>query len=58
MDAGLFLADLEAKPEALEALAGLLDGGDPFEGLANRLKEGRFDRVVFLGMLQFHRACG
>ncbi|MEU6429998.1 SIS domain-containing protein [Microbispora sp. NPDC046973] len=58
MDAELFLADLEAKPEALDALAGLLDGGDPFEGLATRLKEGRFDRVVFLGMGSSRYAAG
>ncbi|MBB2743391.1 UNVERIFIED_ORG: fructoselysine-6-P-deglycase FrlB-like protein [Microbispora rosea subsp. rosea] len=58
MDAGLFLADLEAKPEAMEALAGLLDGGDPFEGLTTRLTEGRFDRVVFLGMGSSRYAAG
>ncbi|GII55180.1 sigma factor regulator FecR [Planotetraspora thailandica] len=53
MDAERFTADLEAKPEALGALADLLDKGDPFDGLP-----GRVDRIVFLGMGSSRYAAG
>lgn len=53
MDAGLFEADLLAKPEALGALAEALEAGDPFEGLPERI-----DRVVFLGMGSSRYAAG
>ncbi|WP_067183301.1 SIS domain-containing protein [Microtetraspora niveoalba] len=53
MDAGLFEADLLAKPEALGALAESLEAGDPFEGLPERV-----DRVVFLGMGSSRYAAG
>ncbi|MEW9532311.1 hypothetical protein [Microbispora sp. NPDC049125] len=53
MDAELFLADLEAKPEALEGLALLLERGDPFEGLPDG-----FERIVFLGMGSSRYAAG
>jgi glutamine---fructose-6-phosphate transaminase (isomerizing) len=41
----LFLADLEAKPTALRALAQALDGDDPYGELPGGIR-----RVVFLGM--------
>ena len=41
----LYLADLEAKPEALAALASALETGDPFDGIPAGIR-----RVVFLGM--------
>jgi glucosamine--fructose-6-phosphate aminotransferase (isomerizing) len=41
----LFLADLEAKPGALHALAGELSSGNPFGALPRDIR-----RVVFLGM--------
>ncbi|GII33334.1 SIS domain-containing protein [Planotetraspora mira] len=53
MDAELFVTDLEAKPEALGRLAGLLDGGDPFDGLPDA-----YDRIVFLGMGSSRYAAG
>ncbi|MEZ0076842.1 glucosamine--fructose-6-phosphate aminotransferase (isomerizing) [Planotetraspora sp. GP83] len=52
VDAELYLADLEAKPEALGALADYLDREDPFEGLPE------YDRVVFLGMGSSRYAAG
>ncbi|MFI6793811.1 SIS domain-containing protein [Nonomuraea sp. NPDC050383] len=53
MNPELFLADLEAKPAALEALAGELAAGDPFEGLP-----GDVERVLFLGMGSSRYAAG
>ncbi|GAA4564664.1 SIS domain-containing protein [Planotetraspora kaengkrachanensis] len=53
MDAERFLADLEAKPEALGRLADLLDAADPFSGLPDG-----FDRIVFLGMGSSRYAAG
>ncbi|GAA1271233.1 sigma factor regulator FecR [Planotetraspora silvatica] len=53
MDAERFVTDLEAKPEALGRLAGLLDGGDPFDGLPDAC-----DRIVFLGMGSSRYAAG
>jgi glucosamine--fructose-6-phosphate aminotransferase (isomerizing) len=41
----LYLADLEAKPAALAALASALETGDPFDGIPAGIR-----RVVFLGM--------
>jgi glucosamine--fructose-6-phosphate aminotransferase (isomerizing) len=41
----LYLADLEAKPAALAALASSLETGDPFDGIPAGIR-----RVVFLGM--------
>jgi fructoselysine-6-P-deglycase FrlB-like protein len=41
----LYLADLEAKPAALETLAAALEAADPFDGLGEGVR-----RVVFLGM--------
>ena len=48
-----FLADLEAKPAALAALAGALGPGDPFAGLPLGIR-----RVVFLGMGSSRYAAG
>ncbi|MEV6867121.1 SIS domain-containing protein [Streptosporangium subroseum] len=45
MNPELYLADLEAKPAALAALAGALETGDPFDGIPAGIR-----RVVFLGM--------
>ena len=45
MNPELYLADLEAKPAALAALASALETGDPFDGLPAGIR-----RVVFLGM--------
>ncbi|TDU05107.1 fructoselysine-6-P-deglycase FrlB-like protein [Streptomyces sp. 846.5] len=45
MNPDLFLADLEAKPGALHALAGELSSGNPFGALPSDIR-----RVVFLGM--------
>ncbi|MBN6056329.1 SIS domain-containing protein [Nonomuraea sp. RK-328] len=53
MNPELFLADLEAKPDALEALAGELAAGDPFEGLPADV-----ERVLFLGMGSSRYAAG
>lgn len=53
MDPELYRKDLEAKPEALAALAAALDEGDPFAGLPERV-----DRVVFLGMGSSRYAAG
>ncbi|WP_204012036.1 SIS domain-containing protein [Sphaerimonospora thailandensis] len=53
MDAGLYRADLEAKPEALGALADRLERCDPFENLPED-----FDRIVFLGMGSSRYAAG
>jgi fructoselysine-6-P-deglycase FrlB-like protein len=41
----LYLADLEAKPAALAALASALETGDPFDGIPSGVR-----RVVLLGM--------
>ncbi|WP_329425460.1 SIS domain-containing protein [Streptosporangium sp. NBC_01495] len=41
----LYLADLEAKPAALAALAGALETGDPFAGIPSGIR-----RVLLLGM--------
>ncbi|MFF5113459.1 SIS domain-containing protein [Streptosporangium sp. NPDC000509] len=41
----LYLADLEAKPAALAALAGTLEAGDPFAGIPAGIR-----RVLLLGM--------
>jgi glucosamine--fructose-6-phosphate aminotransferase (isomerizing) len=49
----LYLADLEAKPEALEALARSLDARDPFDGLTQGIR-----RVVLLGMGSSRYAAG
>ncbi|GII61725.1 sigma factor regulator FecR [Sphaerisporangium krabiense] len=48
-----YLADLEAKPAALEALARALDERDPFAGLPRDVR-----RVVFLGMGSSRYAAG
>jgi glucosamine--fructose-6-phosphate aminotransferase (isomerizing) len=48
-----YLADLEGKPEALEALAGALEERDPFDGLPVGIR-----RVVFLGMGSSRYAAG
>jgi glucosamine--fructose-6-phosphate aminotransferase (isomerizing) len=53
VDAELYRKDLEAKPEALSALADALDREDPFAGLPER-----FDRIVFLGMGSSRYAAG
>lgn len=45
MNPELYLADLEAKPAALAALASALETGDPFDGIPAGVR-----RVVFLGM--------
>ncbi|SNS65479.1 SIS domain-containing protein [Streptosporangium subroseum] len=45
MNPELYLADLEAKPAALAALASALETGDPFDGIPAGIR-----RVVFLGM--------
>ncbi|SCF06103.1 SIS domain-containing protein [Micromonospora viridifaciens] len=45
MDPRLFLADLEAKPEALRRLAAALADGDAWHGLPDRV-----ERVLLLGM--------
>ncbi|MEO3809773.1 SIS domain-containing protein [Sphaerisporangium sp. B11E5] len=45
MKPDLYLADLEAKPAALDALADSLEADDPFDGIAEGVR-----RVVFLGM--------
>jgi len=52
MDPALFLADLEAKPEALARLAGMLRSVDPFQPLAGT------DRVLLLGMGSSRYAAG
>ncbi|MEV5413816.1 SIS domain-containing protein [Thermopolyspora sp. NPDC052614] len=53
MDPELYRKDLEAKPEALKALAEALDRTAPFAGLPNR-----FDRIIFLGMGSSRYAAG
>ncbi|MEV7965282.1 SIS domain-containing protein [Sphaerisporangium sp. NPDC088356] len=53
MNPELYLADLEAKPAALEALAGVLEAGDPFAGVPEGVR-----RVVFLGMGSSRYAAG
>ncbi|GAA0406958.1 SIS domain-containing protein [Microbispora corallina] len=53
MNPELFLADLEDKPRALEALAAFLDEGDPFAGLPPRA-----GRLVLLGMGSSRYAAG
>ncbi|GAA0964111.1 SIS domain-containing protein [Acrocarpospora macrocephala] len=53
MDAALYLADLEAKPEALFALADAWDGGDLLGGVPLDVR-----RVVFLGMGSSRYAAG
>ncbi|GAA3150235.1 SIS domain-containing protein [Nonomuraea roseoviolacea] len=53
MNPELFLADLEAKPAALEALAGDPAAADPFEGLPPGV-----ERVLFLGMGSSRYAAG
>ncbi|GAA3444839.1 SIS domain-containing protein [Planomonospora venezuelensis] len=45
MDPELYLADLEAKPEALARLADSLEAADPFEAVPSGIR-----RVVLLGM--------
>jgi glucosamine--fructose-6-phosphate aminotransferase (isomerizing) len=49
----LYLADLEAKPAALTALADALEESDPFEGLPDGVR-----RVLFLGMGSSRYAAG
>jgi len=51
MDAGLFLADLEEKPDRLRSLAAALRGGDPWTSAADGTA-----RWVFLGMGSSHYA--
>ncbi|MDH2430069.1 SIS domain-containing protein [Sphaerisporangium sp. TRM90804] len=53
MNPDLFLADIEAKPAALSALADSLSAGDPFDGLPEGIR-----RVVFLGMGSSRYAAG
>ncbi len=53
VDAGLYRADLEAKPETLGALADHLERRDPFDGWPED-----FDRIVFLGMGSSRYAAG
>ncbi|WP_248960544.1 SIS domain-containing protein [Sphaerisporangium perillae] len=53
MNPELYLADLEAKPAALDALATALEEGDPFDGLPENPR-----RVVFLGMGSSRYAAG
>ena len=56
MKPGLFGADLEAKPAALEALADALAAADPWSGALSAIPEPR--RVVFLGMGSSRYAAG
>lgn len=53
MNADLFLADLESKPEALATLADGLRGADPFQALPADV-----ERVLFLGMGSSRYAAG
>ncbi|MFC7383383.1 SIS domain-containing protein [Sphaerisporangium rhizosphaerae] len=53
MNPELFLADLEAKPAALAALAATLEERDPFEEIPQEVR-----RVVFLGMGSSRYAAG
>ncbi|MET8158061.1 SIS domain-containing protein [Sphaerisporangium sp. NPDC005289] len=53
MNPELFLADLEAKPAALAALAATLEERDPFEDIPREVR-----RVVFLGMGSSRYAAG
>ncbi|MGW0477742.1 SIS domain-containing protein [Nonomuraea sp. NPDC003214] len=53
MNPELYLADLEAKPAALTALADSLDAADPFAALP-----GGIERVLFLGMGSSRYAAG
>ncbi|GAA3835196.1 SIS domain-containing protein [Sphaerisporangium flaviroseum] len=53
MNPELYLADLEAKPAALNALADSLDARDPFEGLPEGIR-----RVTLLGMGSSRYAAG
>ncbi|MER6942592.1 SIS domain-containing protein [Nonomuraea sp. NPDC000554] len=53
MNPELYLADLEAKPAALAALADALDAADPFDALPEGVR-----RVLFLGMGSSRYAAG
>ncbi|WP_113700541.1 SIS domain-containing protein [Nonomuraea lactucae] len=53
MNPELYLADLEAKPAALAALAATLEAADPFDGLPEGV-----ERVLFLGMGSSRYAAG
>ncbi|GGO74085.1 SIS domain-containing protein [Nonomuraea cavernae] len=53
MNSELYLADLEAKPAALAALAESLETADPFEALPRDI-----ERVLFLGMGSSRYAAG
>ncbi|RCG30794.1 SIS domain-containing protein [Sphaerisporangium album] len=53
MNPELYLADLEAKPASLEALAVAMEARDPFEELSPGIR-----RVVFLGMGSSRYAAG
>lgn len=53
MNPELYLSDLEAKPESLAALAGVLRTEDPFAGLP-----GDLEQVLFLGMGSSRYAAG
>ncbi|MEU8247660.1 SIS domain-containing protein [Nonomuraea sp. NPDC048916] len=53
MNPELYLADLEAKPAALAALAESLDAADPFQSLPRNV-----ERVLFLGMGSSRYAAG
>ncbi|TDD47449.1 SIS domain-containing protein [Nonomuraea terrae] len=53
MNSELYLSDLEAKPESLAALAGVLRAEDPFAGLPRDVR-----RVLFLGMGSSRYAAG
>ncbi|PZG19141.1 SIS domain-containing protein [Nonomuraea aridisoli] len=53
MNSQLYLADLEAKPESLAVLAGVLRAQDPFAGLPRDVR-----RVLFLGMGSSRYAAG
>ncbi|MFI7616952.1 SIS domain-containing protein [Nonomuraea terrae] len=53
MNSELYLSDLEAKPESLATLAGVLRAEDPFAGLPRDVR-----RVLFLGMGSSRYAAG